>query len=219
MNFNFNATHHGSVVALACEPLSAVGVDVVCDSERPHNHFVPATLRKSSNDYEDDYDRYLSAGSSSAGGSGSKATSEVESENRRAQEEFFQSFDRSFTAAEWGAIRDAALDVEERYREFYAHWALKEAYIKAHGLGFGIELRDLSFFRRTANSGGNSAIIVGRCCVTIHTKAGESVVGHADAAVPSSFGASSKKSSTNSTNLPWTSATTADGWERSIVSS
>ncbi len=156
VNFNFNATHHGSVVALACEPLSAVGVDVVCDSERPHNHFVPATLRKSSNDYEDDYDRYLSAGSSSAGGSGSKATSEVESENRRAQEEFFQSFDRSFTAAEWGAIRDAALDVEERYREFYAHWALKEAYIKAHGLGFGIELRDLSFFRRTANSGGNS---------------------------------------------------------------
>ena len=45
--------------------------------------------------------------------------------------------------------RGTTLGVEERYREFYCHWALKEAYIKAHGLGFGIELQDLSFFRRS----------------------------------------------------------------------
>lgn len=28
-NFNFNATHHGRVVALACEPTLVVGVDVM----------------------------------------------------------------------------------------------------------------------------------------------------------------------------------------------
>ena len=112
VNFNFNATHHGSVVALACEPICVVGVDVVSDSERPN------------------------ASSSHAG------------DACAAQEEFFSSFEHSFTAVEWEAIRSPDLSVDERYREFYLHWALKEAYIKAHGLGFGIELQDLSFFRR-----------------------------------------------------------------------
>ena len=47
-----------------------------------------------------------------------------------AQEDFFSSFEHSFTAVEWEAIRSPDLSVDERYREFYLHWALKEAYIK-----------------------------------------------------------------------------------------
>ena len=51
--------------------------------------------------------------------------------------------DRYFCPSEVRSIR-AAADVEQR-RSFFAHWTLKESYIKARGLGLAIPLDQFSF--------------------------------------------------------------------------
>eukprot|EP00743_Colponemidia_sp_Colp-15_P011427 GILK01012748.1.p1 GENE.GILK01012748.1~~GILK01012748.1.p1 ORF type:complete len:315 (-),score=53.15 GILK01012748.1:131-1075(-) len=59
-------------------------------------------------------------------------------------EEFFSIFKDNFTANEWTVINSSS-DVTERYRQFYIHWALKESYIKAVGIGLGFELQRSEF--------------------------------------------------------------------------
>jgi len=51
--------------------------------------------------------------------------------------------DRFFSKSEATALR--ALPVSERYDQFYAYWTLKEAYVKARGMGFAIPLEAISF--------------------------------------------------------------------------
>eukprot|EP00742_Colponemidia_sp_Colp-10_P009926 GILJ01010864.1.p1 GENE.GILJ01010864.1~~GILJ01010864.1.p1 ORF type:complete len:326 (+),score=46.48 GILJ01010864.1:34-978(+) len=67
-------------------------------------------------------------------------------------EEFFSIFTDNFTENEWAVINSSS-DVTERYRQFYIHWALKESYIKAVGIGLGFELQRSEFsFVTDANS-------------------------------------------------------------------
>mmetsp|Transcript_4766 Transcript_4766/g.14137 ORF Transcript_4766/g.14137 Transcript_4766/m.14137 type:complete len:782 (-) Transcript_4766:51-2396(-) len=108
-NLNFNVTHHGSVVALACEPVCVVGVDVMKEDER--------------------------AGSP--------------------LEDLFNSFTEYFSDEEWRTIRGAG-GVEAQRAEFYRHWSLKEAYVKAEGRGLGVDLTTISFTLRPDS--GNSAL-------------------------------------------------------------
>lgn len=92
--WNYNVSHHGTMVALASASRALVGVDVVRISDRPR--------RKTS------------------------------------IEDFFRAFIDHFNASEWRYIRGE--DEDEQYTRFYRLWSLKEAYIKAVGVGLGFSL-------------------------------------------------------------------------------
>ena len=110
----------------------------------------------------------------------------------RSAETFFESFETSFTTAEWQLIRGGypgdgcggpSLDDPTTlsspstplystpsssgakskalaggdagaFRRFYRFWALKEAYIKAHGLGLGIDLQSIEFRLQAVTQNG-----------------------------------------------------------------
>ena len=107
LNFNFNVSHHGSIVAIASEPVCLVGVDIVDCGERPCGE--------------------------------------------RTAETFFLSFESNFTASEWATIKRDAPDDHAMYEQFYRHWALKESYIKAVGIGLGFDLQKAEFTYRDAS--------------------------------------------------------------------
>ncbi|DAZ94008.1 TPA: hypothetical protein N0F65_001619 [Lagenidium giganteum] len=101
--WNYNVSHHGTIVALASSASHLVGVDVVRIADRPRR--------------------------------GSAA-------------EFFRAFEGHFNASEWQIIRHAADDDEDaQYAAFYRLWSLKEAYIKAIGIGLGFQLLRAEFFQ------------------------------------------------------------------------
>ena len=62
----------------------------------------------------------------------------------RSAEEFFRSFTDNFTAHEWSTIR-APGDDNGCFAQFYRHWSMKEAYIKAVGIGLGFDLKRAEF--------------------------------------------------------------------------
>ncbi|KAG6611691.1 L-aminoadipate-semialdehyde dehydrogenase-phosphopantetheinyl transferase [Phytophthora cinnamomi] len=94
-SWNYNVSHHGTVVAIASDSRALVGVDVVRLTDRPK--------RKTS------------------------------------VEEFFGAFADHFNPGEWKYIREIE-DEDEQYSRFYRLWSLKEAYIKAVGIGLGFSL-------------------------------------------------------------------------------
>lgn len=61
---------------------------------------------------------------------------------------FLDTFDSSFTRVEWEQIKRPE-DDGAKLRQFYRFWALKESYIKAVGIGLGMELKNLEFFCET----------------------------------------------------------------------
>lgn len=98
--WNFNVSHHGSVVAIVSHPRALVGVDVVRTTDRP----------------------------------------------RGSADEFFRAFADHFTPLEWNYIRGQAGGCEDdQYCRFYRLWSLKEAYIKAIGIGLGFTLLRAEF--------------------------------------------------------------------------
>ncbi|KAF1327789.1 L-aminoadipate-semialdehyde dehydrogenase-phosphopantetheinyl, partial [Globisporangium splendens] len=101
-SWNYNVSHHGTVVAIVAHPHALVGVDVVQVSERPN----------------------------------AKTTS---------IDDFFRAFESYFNTSEWNYIRCSS-DVNEQYERFYRLWSLKEAYIKAVGIGLGFSLLRAEFF-------------------------------------------------------------------------
>ncbi|KAG6974131.1 hypothetical protein JG688_00003224 [Phytophthora aleatoria] len=101
-SWNYNVSHHGTIVAIASNSRALVGVDVVRLTDRPH--------RKTS------------------------------------IEEFFRAFAGHFNAGEWEYIRGAD-DEDGQYAHFYRLWSLKEAYIKAVGIGLGFSLLRAEFVR------------------------------------------------------------------------
>ena len=58
--------------------------------------------------------------------------------------EFFALMRPQFTAGEWGRI-EAPPDDAGQLRRFYENWSLKESYIKALGVGLGMNLLRLDF--------------------------------------------------------------------------
>lgn len=59
-------------------------------------------------------------------------------------DDFFRLMNRQFTSSEWNAIQSSG-DELGCLSSFYRHWCLKESYVKAVGVGIGIELASLSF--------------------------------------------------------------------------
>ncbi|GMF11445.1 unnamed protein product [Phytophthora lilii] len=108
--WNYNVSHHGTVVAIVSDARALVGVDVVRLTDRPR--------------------RQTSVG------------------------EFFRAFAAHFHASEWEYIRGAASTEDEdgQYARFYRLWSLKEAYIKAVGVGLGFSLLRAEFVRADARS-------------------------------------------------------------------
>ena len=60
------------------------------------------------------------------------------------KEEFFNLMRGQFTNYEWSNIRGPA-EPQKQVDQFYLHWALKESYIKAVGIGLGFELQRAQF--------------------------------------------------------------------------
>lgn len=61
--------------------------------------------------------------------------------------EFFRIMDSNFSSAEWKRIKGFASEKsdKEQISMFYRHWALKESYVKALGVGIVIDLRSIDF--------------------------------------------------------------------------
>ncbi|XP_069825851.1 L-aminoadipate-semialdehyde dehydrogenase-phosphopantetheinyl transferase [Dendropsophus ebraccatus] len=59
-------------------------------------------------------------------------------------EEFFRIMHRQFTEREWHSIKSMGSD-GARLDMFYRHWALKESFIKAIGVGLGFNLQRIEF--------------------------------------------------------------------------
>ena len=58
-------------------------------------------------------------------------------------DDFFHTMRRQFTSREWGNIRHG--DRKGQLQNFYRHWCLKESYVKAVGVGIGMNLLSLDF--------------------------------------------------------------------------
>jgi 4'-phosphopantetheinyl transferase len=58
-------------------------------------------------------------------------------------QDFFYTMRRQFTGREWTNIRNG--DRKEQLKNFYRHWCLKESYVKAVGVGIGMNLLSLDF--------------------------------------------------------------------------
>ncbi|KAM4794976.1 L-aminoadipate-semialdehyde dehydrogenase-phosphopantetheinyl transferase [Rhinophrynus dorsalis] len=59
-------------------------------------------------------------------------------------EEFFRIMTRQFTEREWCSIKSMSSD-RAQLDMFYRHWALKESFIKAIGVGLGFNLQRIEF--------------------------------------------------------------------------
>lgn len=59
--------------------------------------------------------------------------------------EFFRIMNRNFTSSEWNEIRGVRAQEVEQISMFCRHWALKESYVKAIGVGVAMDLRLIDF--------------------------------------------------------------------------
>lgn len=60
-------------------------------------------------------------------------------------EKLFENFTTYFTPFEWMIIRSGGPDSDSMLDQFYRHWCMKEAYVKAVGVGLGFELHRAEF--------------------------------------------------------------------------
>eukprot|EP00039_Didymoeca_costata_P002558 m.61042 g.61042 ORF g.61042 m.61042 type:complete len:286 (+) comp11371_c0_seq7:338-1195(+) len=59
-------------------------------------------------------------------------------------QDFFRLMKQQFTPEEWKRITQHP-DEDQQLHKFYRNWALKESYVKAVGIGLGLDLQRLSF--------------------------------------------------------------------------
>jgi len=76
---------------------------------------------------------------------------------RQTVDQFFNDMRGCFTPKEWIAIRSSP-DKQKQVAQFFRHWCLKEAYIKAVGIGLGFELQRAQFTLDN-NERASSAVI------------------------------------------------------------
>ncbi|KAJ3146429.1 hypothetical protein HDU86_008534 [Geranomyces michiganensis] len=60
-------------------------------------------------------------------------------------EEFFESFQTYFTQTEWTYVNNETSTQKDRMHRFHHLWCLKESYVKALGVGLGMDLNRISF--------------------------------------------------------------------------
>lgn len=58
--------------------------------------------------------------------------------------EYFRLMNRTFSEDEWSKIKSYPEDLDQ-IRSFHRHWALKESYVKALGVGITVNLQEISF--------------------------------------------------------------------------
>ncbi|XP_064482227.1 L-aminoadipate-semialdehyde dehydrogenase-phosphopantetheinyl transferase-like isoform X2 [Ornithodoros turicata] len=68
----------------------------------------------------------------------------IEYSGGKAVHEFFRLMRRQFTPSEWGFIEQPGTE-RELLSRFYRLWCLKEGFVKAEGVGLGMDLQRLSF--------------------------------------------------------------------------
>lgn len=66
-------------------------------------------------------------------------------ESDEGKREFFETMRNCFTPAEWKVIKLQPSNLVFQENQFFRHWALKESYIKAVGIGLGFELQRAQF--------------------------------------------------------------------------
>jgi len=59
--------------------------------------------------------------------------------------DFFRLMNKHFSIAEWEEIRNSGKSEAEQMSMFYRHWALKESYVKALGVGVFVNLGSIDF--------------------------------------------------------------------------
>lgn len=59
--------------------------------------------------------------------------------------DFFRLMNKNFSTAEWEEIRGSDKSKAEQMSMFYRHWALKESYVKALGVGIFVDLGSIDF--------------------------------------------------------------------------
>ncbi|CAM6017330.1 unnamed protein product [Sphagnum balticum] len=70
---------------------------------------------------------------------------------------FFEVFSACFTPCEWETILSAGPEEDMLFHQFYRFWCMKEAYIKAVGIGLGFELQRAEFHYQDGNIWSNVA--------------------------------------------------------------
>jgi 4'-phosphopantetheinyl transferase len=74
-------------------------------------------------------------------------------------DQFFHDMRSCFTPLEWQHIRQASTDdAPQQLDRFFRHWTLKEAYIKAVGIGLGFDLQRAQFRCREVADGGGRGL-------------------------------------------------------------
>ena len=133
--FNLNVSHHGKWVAGACDERVLVGVDVM-RYERPRGcssiHDFFDTMRQYFTPYEwEDIEREPEVTCQDA-----PATTKTTTTTTTTTEEEQKEDTQKETTSPQEMLQ---------LQQFYRHWALKESYIKAVGIGLGFELSRCEF--------------------------------------------------------------------------
>ncbi|XP_025074485.1 L-aminoadipate-semialdehyde dehydrogenase-phosphopantetheinyl transferase [Pogonomyrmex barbatus] len=74
---------------------------------------------------------------------------------RKSIPDFFRLMNRHFSTAEWEEIKDSGKSEAEQMFMFYRHWALKESYVKALGVGVFANLGSIDFQTKSGLSEGS----------------------------------------------------------------
>lgn len=162
-SFNVNLSHHGEVCTLACGTCCQCSMET-CSATLPSTQFCPTQQEASVTTHLKSWPRLHSArieaflvsvsltlslqwvvlASDSRFLVGCDVMTTCAPRAGESADDFFADFDTSLTENEWRVIRNAGGEGEQLVL-FFIHWALKEAYLKATGIGMGIDLDRVEF--------------------------------------------------------------------------
>lgn len=83
----------------------------------------------------------------------------ADTKEQKASEEYIKNFRSCFTRFEWMNIVSVGPDPSRLLHQFSRYWCMKEAYIKAVGIGLGFELQRAEFFFEDGNVWGDVAYL------------------------------------------------------------